>query len=172
MAVAGDIDPCTPRSSPVGGGGSPEEVGVDALAPGAGPPVALNWENTEARWVLPAELPLLPHVPLLQETLRRVVLPQHMQAHVDHLEQDRAHGAAELAAYTVQARDGGRGAEGQASCRRAARTGWQGLLLCTKRTGRESLQAECAPSAVAAAAVSGFWRRCGARAEGKRGGPR
>ncbi|GBF95237.1 hypothetical protein Rsub_07952 [Raphidocelis subcapitata] len=106
MAVAGgggDGGPAAALSSGGGGGGAAGEVGLDALAPAASPAVALNWENTEARWVLPAELPSLPHVPLLQETLRRLVLPPYMRAHVEHLAQDRAHGAAELAAYAVQA---------------------------------------------------------------------
>jgi hypothetical protein len=49
-----------------------------------------------------SELGRLPHVPLLQETLRRLVLPPYMAAHVEHLAADRVHGAAELAAYTVQ----------------------------------------------------------------------
>ena len=33
------------------GGGEAAPVGVDAMAAGSDPPVALNWENTEARWV-------------------------------------------------------------------------------------------------------------------------
>ncbi|KAI8467982.1 MAG: hypothetical protein J3K34DRAFT_471205 [Monoraphidium minutum] len=76
-------------------------LGVDAL--GGDPPVTLNWENTEARWVLPSELGALPHVPLLLETLRRVALPRYMAVHVEHLAADRVHGAAELAEYTLQA---------------------------------------------------------------------
>ena len=41
-------------------------------------------------------------MPLLPETLRRLVLPPYMAVHADHLANDRVHGAAELAAYTVQ----------------------------------------------------------------------
>jgi hypothetical protein len=50
-------------------------------------------------------LAALPHVPLLPETLRRLVLPRYMAAHVEYLASDRAHGAAELADYTVQVGD-------------------------------------------------------------------
>ena len=44
----------------------------------------------------------MPHVPLLLETLRRLVLPRYMAVHVEHLAADRVHGAAELAAYAIQ----------------------------------------------------------------------
>lgn len=81
-------------------GGSPGDTSNGSKGD---PSVQLNWENTEARWVLPSELGKLPHVPLLQETLRRLVMPPYMAAHVDHLASDRVHGAAELAAYAVQA---------------------------------------------------------------------
>ncbi|KAF8071226.1 SAD2 [Scenedesmus sp. PABB004] len=66
-------------------------------------PVTLNWENEDFAWVRPSAIKELPHVPLLPETVRRLLLPQYMQVHVDYLRQDRAHGAAELAAYVLQA---------------------------------------------------------------------
>jgi hypothetical protein len=50
-----------------------------------------------------SELAALPTVPLLSETLSRLVLPPSMQQHVDYLKNDRDHGAAQLAAYVVQA---------------------------------------------------------------------
>lgn len=46
----------------------------------------------------------MPHVPLLLETLRRLVLPPYMAVHINHLATDRVHGAAELAGYAVQVR--------------------------------------------------------------------
>jgi hypothetical protein len=49
------------------------------------------------------ELCGLPHVPLLPETLSRVLLPPSLQQHLDYLVQDREHGAAQLAAYVVEA---------------------------------------------------------------------
>ncbi len=49
-----------------------------------------------------SELEELPTVPLLPETLLRVVLPAHLQKHVDALEADREHGAAELAEQVLQ----------------------------------------------------------------------
>lgn len=42
------------------------------------------------------------HVPLLPETVRRLLLPPYMAHHVQYLKADRQHGAAELAAYVLQ----------------------------------------------------------------------
>jgi hypothetical protein len=49
------------------------------------------------------ELCGLPYVPLLPETLSRVLLPPSLQHHLDYVAQDREHGAAQLAAYVVEA---------------------------------------------------------------------
>lgn len=43
----------------------------------------------------------LQHVPLLPETVLRLLLPPYMQQHVDYLTTDRQHGAAQLAAYVL-----------------------------------------------------------------------
>jgi len=48
-------------------------------------------------------VPHLQHVPLLPETIRRLLLPPYMQTHVTYLKADRQHGAAELAGYVLQA---------------------------------------------------------------------
>lgn len=69
------------------------------------PQVTLNWENVAHRWVAPEDLPCLSHVPLLPETLGRVVLPQYMQCHVDSLVANRYSGAAELAQMVLQMMD-------------------------------------------------------------------
>jgi uncharacterized membrane protein len=45
----------------------------------------------------------LQHVPLLPETLRRLLLPPYMQMHVQYIKTDRQHGASELSAYVLQA---------------------------------------------------------------------
>lgn len=50
-----------------------------------------------------SEVPQLAHVPLLPETVRRLLLPPYMASHVAYLKSDRQHGAAELAAYVLQA---------------------------------------------------------------------
>lgn len=42
-------------------------------------------------------------MPLLPETMRRLLLPPYMQQHIDYLKEDRQHGAAQLAAYVVSA---------------------------------------------------------------------
>lgn len=47
-------------------------------------------------------VPQLLHVPLLPETVRRLLLPPYMAQHVLYLKSDRSHGAAELAAYVLQ----------------------------------------------------------------------
>ena len=164
-------------AAPVGAGDKAASAAMGGAADFGEPQVVLNWENTEARWVLPrcdgnerghcvgrlgasalrmlavalqtllcpacvscqlpspcktlcphsslaqasdrrlphgsnacsahyacSELGSLPHVPLLLETLRRLVLPRYMAVHVEHLRRDRVHGAAELADYTVQVR--------------------------------------------------------------------
>jgi hypothetical protein len=49
-------------------------------------------------------VPQLQHVPLLPETVRRLLLPPYMAHHVQYLKADRQHGAAELAAYVLQVR--------------------------------------------------------------------
>jgi hypothetical protein len=48
-------------------------------------------------------VPHLQHVPLLPETVRRLLLPPYLQTHVSYIKADRQHGAAELAAYVLQA---------------------------------------------------------------------
>lgn len=48
-------------------------------------------------------IPQLDHVPLLPDTVRRLLLPPYMQQHVDYLKCDRQHGAAQLAAYVLTA---------------------------------------------------------------------
>jgi hypothetical protein len=45
----------------------------------------------------------LQHVPVLPETLRRLLLPPYMQMHVQYIKTDRQHGASELSAYVLQA---------------------------------------------------------------------
>ncbi|WIA12133.1 hypothetical protein OEZ85_012206 [Tetradesmus obliquus] len=44
--------------------------------------VILNWENEAYDWVTPSALAQLHHVPLLPETLRRLLLPPYMQMHL------------------------------------------------------------------------------------------
>jgi uncharacterized membrane protein len=53
--------------------------------------------------VLCSALAQLQHVPLLPETLRRLLLPPYMQMHVQYIKTDRQHGASELSAYVLQA---------------------------------------------------------------------
>jgi len=53
--------------------------------------------------VLCSAVPHLQHVPLLPETVRRLLLPPYMANHVQYIKSDRQHGAAELAAYVLQA---------------------------------------------------------------------
>jgi uncharacterized membrane protein len=53
--------------------------------------------------VLRSALAELHHVPLLPETLRRLLLPTYMQMHVQYIKTDRQHGASELSAYVLQA---------------------------------------------------------------------
>uniref|UniRef100_A0A383WBQ4 Nudix hydrolase domain-containing protein n=1 Tax=Tetradesmus obliquus TaxID=3088 RepID=A0A383WBQ4_TETOB len=65
--------------------------------------VILNWENEAYDWVTPSALAQLHHVPLLPETLRRLLLPPYMQMHVQYIKTDRQHGASELSAYVLQA---------------------------------------------------------------------
>jgi hypothetical protein len=45
----------------------------------------------------------LDHVPLLPKTLERVLLPAHLQRHLEAFRKDRSHGAAELALAVVGA---------------------------------------------------------------------
>lgn len=49
-------------------------------------------------------VPHMQHVPLLPETVRRLLLPPYLATHVQYLKEDRQHGAAELAAYVLQVR--------------------------------------------------------------------
>lgn len=53
--------------------------------------------------VLCSAVPHLQHVPLLPETVRRLLLPPYMANHVQYIKSDRQHGAAELAAYVLHA---------------------------------------------------------------------
>lgn len=53
-------------------------------------------------WHVRSGVPHLQHVPLLPETVRRLLLPPYMATHVQYLKSDRQHGAAELAAYVLQ----------------------------------------------------------------------
>ena len=66
--------------------------------------VTLNWENSEARWVAPGTLRGLPGgtVPLLAETWERLHLSAGQAAALRRLAEDRAHGAAQLAAWAVE----------------------------------------------------------------------
>jgi hypothetical protein len=63
----------------------------------------LNWENDDARWVQPAAMRKLATVPLLPETYERVHLPPRQAAALQRLAEDRASGAAQLAAQAVSA---------------------------------------------------------------------
>lgn len=65
--------------------------------------VTLNWENDEARWVPLEGIPALDAVPLLAETWERLALSPSQQAAVQRLADDRQHGAAQLAAWAVDA---------------------------------------------------------------------
>eukprot|EP00879_Flechtneria_rotunda_P003988 GHRR01004228.1.p1 GENE.GHRR01004228.1~~GHRR01004228.1.p1 ORF type:complete len:360 (+),score=125.10 GHRR01004228.1:765-1844(+) len=65
--------------------------------------ITLNWENDKYKWVIASAIAQLQHVPLLPETLDCLLLPSYMQQHVDYLKADRNHGAAQLAAYVLQA---------------------------------------------------------------------
>lgn len=75
-------------------------------------------------------MPQLQHVPLLPETVRRLLLPPYMAQHVQYLKDNRSHGAAELATYVLQVcvyvclRGGTRwdGCDMQALCRRRGNT--------------------------------------------------
>lgn len=77
---------------------APQATGLDT--------VAVLWTFT--CWVCalsPAvcsAVPHMQHVPLLPETVRRLLLPPYMATHVQYLKEDRSHGAAELAAYVLQ----------------------------------------------------------------------
>lgn len=56
------------------------------------------------RWVQPSSMrELQPAVPLLADTLERLLLSDSQAAHCRRLAEDRAHGAAELAQWAVQA---------------------------------------------------------------------
>jgi translation initiation factor 2B subunit (eIF-2B alpha/beta/delta family)/8-oxo-dGTP pyrophosphatase MutT (NUDIX family) len=71
---------------------------------GLPPPVRLNWENTEASFVSPEELAALPHVPLLPETLERVLSRNFKAVHeLEEILKDRASGAAQLADAALEA---------------------------------------------------------------------
>ncbi|PRW20650.1 initiation factor 2B related [Chlorella sorokiniana] len=63
--------------------------------------VQLNWENIDTSWVPPAGVRQLRAVPLLAETLERLLLED--DSAIKYLAEDRQHGAAELAVYAVQA---------------------------------------------------------------------
>ena len=73
---------------------------------GGGDDVRLNWENADAKWVLPPfedALSSLACVPMLDKTLRRVTLPPPVLAAVAELSDDRARGATQLAAFALDA---------------------------------------------------------------------
>lgn len=69
-------------------------------------PIRLNWENVAFQWVEPGALRGLDHVPQLPETADRVLPGPALQAALQWLEADRAHGAAELARVVLDAMQG------------------------------------------------------------------
>ncbi len=72
------------------------------------PLISLNWENIDYTWVDQEDLHTLPHVPQLPETAARVLPDAQVQAALQWLERDRAHGAAELALFVLDAMQGER----------------------------------------------------------------
>jgi len=66
----------------------------------------LNWENIDAKFVPPMDLSSLRAVPLLAETLARVVVPAGQQQALAAITADRTHGAAELAVWVLDALEG------------------------------------------------------------------
>lgn len=75
-------------------------------SPVSTPSITLNWENIAYQWVDQEHLPTLPHVPQLPETAARVLLDAQVQGALQWLEGDRAHGAAELAVFVLDAMQG------------------------------------------------------------------
>jgi 8-oxo-dGTP pyrophosphatase MutT (NUDIX family) len=78
----------------------------------AGAAPVLNWENSDAMFVDPAEIGApggVTHtVPLLKETLERLLLTPEQEAALQRLAQDRTHGAAELAKQALCILEGAR----------------------------------------------------------------
>lgn len=68
--------------------------------------ICLNWENIDYKWVNRSVLPTLQHVPQLPETAARVLPDPPLEAALQWLEADRAHGAAELASFVLDAMQG------------------------------------------------------------------
>ena len=68
--------------------------------------IQLNWENVAFQWIDPSALPTLQHVPQLPETAARVLPGPALHAALQWLQADRAHGAAELANFVLDALQG------------------------------------------------------------------
>ncbi|HIE28899.1 TPA: NUDIX domain-containing protein [Candidatus Poribacteria bacterium] len=63
--------------------------------------VKIDWEHTEKRWIYPDEIAGYETVKNLEQTLKRVYLASEIAEGIDKIEQDRAHGASELASMAL-----------------------------------------------------------------------
>lgn len=69
-------------------------------------PPRLNWENIDAQFVKADAVARLPTVPLLLETLERVMLTPSQATLLAAIAADREHGAAEVALWVLDALQG------------------------------------------------------------------